>query len=405
MKKTISYRAQKKIQILDGKKFQRHLLKKNAMVVFAISLFFIFSISCQKAKEPETKKELTLATMSPGNNPILFYFEPLGDHCNWVVHNVGLNKKHVFHSTKKQPEDLIFDLKRKEVIYLENNTVFMFGWNGKQLLNKWDVLPSKIESPELVINKGRIIALGLVYDNVKVKEKNKKVYYEYQNETYDASTLPSWGEPCIAVAVELANDKISIIKKIPTKCGAGDTPCLDDLAREFPIDDNVVSLVGKLLYESTLIGYPRKKLNDDNIFNKLSLNQSKELLSKLEIISGAGPNAINDNEWPAYVKITDTGGILVKVSFGDTPHFNKPAYFCSSNFENLIKIDLPTDFEQLAISVHGKNVLIAEEYSNNNACIYEFGNTNPFIYIKNGSNVIFEPVDNFWEIFSSLNLK
>jgi hypothetical protein len=75
-------------------------------------------------------------------------------------------------------------------------------------------------------------------------------------------------------------------------------------------------------------------------------------------------------------------GLLFRMTFGDTPHFTHPVYFCSERCQEMVELPALKKRHQISATViRSPYVLIADEWSGSNAVVYAHGDPTPVIEI------------------------
>ncbi len=277
----------------------------------------------------------------------LFYFdESKTSECTAKTLNVLTKSEKKLLTTKTCPTAWVWD--GKKIFYIENTQLSERTEDGQ--VKKLGSLP--VSNPELWINStsGNPVIAYLTEAEEKVVTSEKthsepKSIFTFEGKTYIAEYLPNWGMPYMAILAELKDGKWNRLEIEPTRSGAGETPGLSVLNKYR--DRKKGKTLSDILMSSTCQGGLNCDANNESI---------KKLLGKQE---GYGLLAVKGGGTFAFATV-----------FGDSNHASSPVYFCEKDCTKGFKLKEVTEL-QIALSVNGDMVLIANEYDNTFPRIYD----------------------------------
>ena len=378
-------------------------------VLFAIAYpNFINFAKRSKASEPKlvldairTAEEEAPATAEPRTESVfLFELDPLEESCVWRLYDLPGKRAREVHATKRCPSEVLWLPSDGRVVYLMDRAFYLEAWppRGEAVEGpKMEVsergwwaeawISAQTRRPRLAglyevltqQEEDDIVVYRSANHEVRVQRDGSGVrYYVEDGKTYPRDPgkgrevwLPRWGSLNIAVVFELSDDgRWKEIASAPTRCEAGDTPCLDVLKNYLDAPSDAISMRKN---RETYARNPSPAPDD--------WQQREDLAAIFEPDGAAG-----------YVAFDDRRGIVFPIVWGATPHAHAPAYYCEDACAKRTKLDTPE--RQLTISVRGAYALIAREYSNLEARVFSVGRAAPLLELR--GTAVFLPASPLW---------
>jgi len=323
----------------------------------------ITEVNC-KTNAADTSRRLNTTT--------LFYFKETNDsgvkECNWTFYDVKNKKEQIFMKTVMCPEETFFDTKNKKIYYALGSSFFMAE------KHYYDLKTTKLFKLRSPLSLNHLIAIS---DKPKFTVRI-------------AYSLPSTKE-AHRVGKDLVNDleKQLVEECAGKKCkvvGVGQTD-----SETAQVD--LFSSIRNSMFETPpyIIGL------SDFILDNTSINggktQAKSAGSNTEgELSGEEDGAT----W--IINLDENKCVAFKTSFGDTLHATLPVYFCTDDCKTPKQLNgLTGDPQQTQISIQSSlnYLLVADEYQNTKAKIYEFDNPEPVLELKGAYSVVWFPFTEF----------
>ena len=284
---------------------------------------------------------------------VLFYMEKASDNkaCEWFFLSPESFESKKMHRTRECHQHILFHNTKKNMIYLDQTDILLWDMSSGTTPKKLGSIP-KIEKElfgEFVITpEGRYrISRYIDVEGKKNFIKGGQNHFVHNGVDYPEYDLP-WGVSALAEVLEFKNDTWNSLYITATKYDASDTPGF--------------SLVKNFMQPSKDFSSLKKKLNGTRCIKGRCRDQYKSLKHK-------GPATYDFG----YIPLKKNSGIISNTKDGSIPHFTSPLYFCTDTCKSLVAVKAPK-FSPLAIQLSTEgSLLIAREFSNEDASLYKFG--------------------------------
>lgn len=326
------------------------------------------------------------ASSTTGNK--IFYFETEKSQCSWILHDLDSNAKRILITTKGCPEEVIWDLAHQRTVYMIDRTIFSLKSERGATPQVVATLPQKYVRTMLAINEnGRLRAASeelVPENNVKKTQigQEQKINFDFEGKSYDGSSLPNFGSPYIVVVREFDKDEGKVISIKPTRDDAGETPGFMEVAQEMKSSSQTISL--RQLLQRGTYGEQADRLVKISGWSKIQ----KDTLAKLMGIKGEAPGESLDDEL-AFLPADGLNGVLMRTAMGDSMHFMTPIFFCRERCQKSNKLEINSG--QISVSRRGDYIIVADEYTNEDARVFKFLKAKPVFDLKGATSVVWAP--------------
>jgi hypothetical protein len=372
-------------------------------------LALTFSGACQEPERESAASSTSDSTRSTAavEPVLLFELESVGESCVWRLHELPGNIAHDIHVTEECPSDVIWLPSEERVAYFIDGTFYVDAWpptghpgafewpeSAGPKQDRWSPaftetwISAQTGRPRLASmyaasTRGNVVVYRSEDREFSVQRDGRDMsYYIKDGKTYahdpgesERIHLPSWGTLNIAVVVEFSDGGAwKEIAAAPTKCEAGDTPCLDVLENYMKQPSDAISM--------------RKSRQ---ICARAGCQAPDGWKERTDIVKLLG--YADDWEDAGYRAFDDRRGMLFLLSWGDTPHAVAPVYYCENACATVTRLESPEGPVSVAFS--GPYALIAEEHTNEDPRVYLVGQTTPLLEPR--GTVVFLPPSPLWK--------
>jgi hypothetical protein len=333
---------------------------------------------------------LTVALLMPGlgmaksasDPPLVFYqrreAETDSASCAWHLLNVETKADRIFHRSDSCTDAIVFHRSDRYAFYLDGQKVMkvLFPIGEMATVTVLATLPR----PESTYTEATIspsghfrVASMVVIDSPQIAAEGQQTYVVYDGKRYERHPTP-WGSDALVFVDDLMDREWKSVSARATKCEAGDTPGFRVVSEELQLPDQFIRL-SDLLNASTCAGQacasglPKWDATEElRIAKKLGYQGSLADAG----LDGAGYLSIEEGH----------AGLLFRMTFGDTPHYTPPVYFCNERCQEMVALPALEERPQLSATViRPPYVLIADEWIGSNAVIYAYRDPAPVMEI------------------------
>lgn len=321
----------------------------------------------------------------------VFYLEKTESGIDWSIYNTEKKSIKKFNKSNLYPKDIIWSLLGNKVFYHDSKGIYEYNGVSKKT-NTLYTYKKEEKTVRLSLNKNGNVRFVLIHkvpeSAVIKKEKNEEeiVHFTFENKKHLFNDYYE-GTPYMAEVLEIQNKKKRRVSITAITMGSGAATGLSSIESQIENDKNSISL-RHLKYSATLAG--KNKLNPfslkKNIFYKLSLAKQKNINKAFSL---KGPTQSNDG--PNYYSIGNDKGLAAWSVFGDSSHFTAPVFLCHKNCDRPTQI-LKKPKGQISLSLYKDLLLVADEYTNDDASLIDI-QTNKLVhkFNSNSNSVVFLP--------------
>lgn len=311
--------------------------------------------------EVDTVNDTTIVTEPSvdlkGNNSIIIYYKMENNNFTYYMDEYPEIKTTKLAVFNEYPLDVIFKKGPSVVYFVTTSGIFSCDYKSesKNLIKLADLpntseldytfLETWIDSNTEKITMAYKISVG---DNdEKLKDKIKKIDKNFEFNNYAE----------IIRIFQLTNENKwkTVIEKVV----------------EFNPYGSSLSMVSENVKKSS------KYLTSGDIAKSFAYAgcEKTRLLSDAEAKKILKENTLDENAAISIFKLNDKTNLITTINWGDTPHFVPPLYLQEIASGELIKIDAITDSnKQLGIQFSKNHLIISDEYSSDNALVYNRSN-------------------------------
>lgn len=311
----------------------------------------------------------------------LFFLETsMPGKCLWKVHDLRTGKTRQVFETNECPVEIIWDLRTQIITFHTSAKLVAWAWNKPSAKASVVELPTKHALDLWLDDKSGYPRLADIVPPEKVELMGKDEALVYDGKKYSTAGLVPWGSNGLVLLYELQSGKWQRIAVAATKWGPVDAPGTAVLNEHRHVKQHTVSL--KLLLDAGTCGKRNCTFE--------TLETSPDIKRKLMKLVTNNPDK---GEIPGYIAVDHTAGLLFQQRMGDTYHATLPAFLCSNRCAEVKKLERVEPFEGggFSISIAGRLLLLSDEYSGRNGCVYSVDNANPILVLPPSQGAIWLP--------------
>ncbi|HEV8321092.1 MAG TPA: hypothetical protein VG389_05715 [Myxococcota bacterium] len=329
---------------------------------------------------------------------VVFYFEGKAP-CRWRLYDPVSGEKRSLHETPVCPRALLFDAGARQSVWVDpTGDTWALTW-GTRAVTPLGKLPAEATAsdwplePVLWTDPGtrtlHAAYMVMLPDEADVV-RGGKTYVRFRGKDFPTPWEAGDGSPGMVVLLTQAGSAWKEVELEPTRCEAGDTPCLSVLHDRLGYPGTAPT-VGALLREATCADPPACSLE------RLPVAARKRVavLFPPEDYPEDAPLGVG------YVPLDSRAGILFGTFFGDTLHGTGPAYLCRKECKEHVPVwpapPVGEEFkDELSVSVRAGFALLTVGFTGARPVVVRPGKKPLLERLKDGHSAVWLSLADLW---------